>query len=152
MKVLNILGRILGLFVSVFIITAVFLSYLSIDIMSFSVFSMSLFDINKKGAIIIIALAMLGFIASYNNKRFLVSFLGIVILAANIYFACHIRYGNEQVDSIINQLTSTLGDLFTPGIGFIVISVGSIVLILSGLMINKEKKEKSNQEKERQKG
>ena len=143
MSFLNKLGRIFGLFVSVFIITAVFLSYLSIDIMSYSVFSMSLFEINRIGAIIIIVLAMLSFIASYNSKGFLISFLGIIILAANVYFACHISFGNEQIDSIVNQLTSILGDFFTPGIGFIVISVSSIVLFLSGLMINKEKGEDS---------
>ena len=143
MSFLNKLGRIFGLFVSVFIITAVFLSYLSIDIMSYSVFSMSLFEINRIGAIVIIILAIFSFIASYNNKGFLVSFLGIIILAANVYFACHISFGNEQIDSIVNQLTSILGDFFTPGIGFIVISVGSIVLFLSGLMINKEKGEDS---------
>ena len=141
MGFVNKLGRILGVFSAVFIIPAVFLSYVSLDVLSISIFSMSLFEYNKLGAIVIIALAVLAFLCAYFNRGFLTSLFGIVIFVLNIFFANNLSTGISELDTAIKQVSSLFGDLFTPGIGFIFVAAGSFILFVSGLMINKAKSE-----------
>lgn len=147
MKLINKIGQMLGLFTSVFIVFSVFLSYISLDIYEYSIFSMSLFEYNRTAAIVIIALAALSFIMAYAQKGFLVSLFGIIIFVVNIFFFNNINTGMKKLDETMYVIKSIFGEIFTPGFGFIFISGGSIVLFFSGLLLNKEKDEKDEDKK-----
>lgn len=139
MKLINKLWQILGLFTSVFIVFSVFLSYISLDVLEYSIFSWSLFELNKKVAIAIIVLAALAFLFAYAQKGFLVSLLGIIIFVVNIYIFNNLSTGIEKLDEVVYMLESFLGEIFTPGFGFIFVAAGSVVLFFSGVLLNKEK-------------
>lgn len=143
------LGKIIGLFSSVAIIFSIFLSYIDLKAGELSLFSMSLIELNKYGAIILAALAFAGFIFAYANKGILTSLIGILIFVGNIFLFNNMSTGIEELDQLTGLLSELFGDLFTPGIGFIVATLGSLLLFLSGVLINKNDDEKKTIDKKK---
>ena len=133
------LGQILGLFSSVAVIMSVFLSFISVDFLGYSIFEMSLFKYNVKAAAVIAVLGLLAFIASYAIKGFLSSLIGIIIFGANFLFAATLTTGNPQIDEGIKMVNGIFGNMIQPGVGFLVAAGGSILLFLAGVLMNKGK-------------
>lgn len=137
------LGQILGIISSIAIFVSVFLTFESVGYDSFSLFSMNMIQYNEKGALLILGVAIFGFLSSIKKNGFLTGVFGIVALVGVIYVCTKINTGYTDYDNRYNALNSYFGDVFRPGIGFIVAIVGSILLFLSGVLMNKEnKKEK----------
>lgn len=137
------LGQILGIISSIAIFVSVFLTFESVGYDSFSLFSMNMIQYNEKGALLILGVAIFGFLSSIKKNGFLTGVFGIVALVGVIYVCTKINTGYTDFDNRYNALNSYFGDVFRPGIGFIVAIVGSILLFLSGVLMNKEnKKEK----------
>lgn len=135
--ILKKLGQIIGLFSSVSIVFSIFLSYVSVEVMGFSIFSMSLLEYNKKGAIVIAALAFMGFFSVYAYKGTITSVIAIIIFVANIFFCINMSTGIAELDEGMKMVKSLVGDFFSPGVGFLVAAGGSLLLFFSGLMISK---------------
>ncbi len=138
------LGQILGLFSSVAIIFSVFLSYVDLDVMGVSIFSMSLFDFNKEGAFVIAVLALLAFISSYASKGLITSLLGIIIFVFSIFLCANDGTGNEKLDQGLQILNSFLGDMTKPGVGFYVAISGAILLFFAGCLMRGDLKKKED--------
>lgn len=147
--VLKRIGQIIGLFSSVAIIFSIFLSYVNVGLFGISVFSMSLFDCNRTGAIVIGVLGLLAFITVYANKGILTSVLSLIILVGNIFFCIYISTGDSELDEDVKLINSMFGDVFEPGIGFLIILLGSILLFLAGVMINKGKHSEAEKKKDK---
>lgn len=143
MIMLKKLGQILGVLSSVAIFVSVFLSFESIGYDRFSFFSMNMIQYNEKGALLILGLAVVGFLSSIRMNGFWTGISGIVALVGIVFICTKISTGYTDFDNKYNALSTYFGEVFRPGIGFIVAIVGSILLFLAGALMNKEnKKEK----------
>lgn len=139
------LGQILGVISSVAIFVSVFLSFESVGYDSFSLFSMNMIQYNEKGALVMLGIAVLGFLSALKKNGFLTGIFGILALVAMVFFCTRINTGFADLDNSYNLLNSYFGEIFRPGIGFLVAIAGFILLFLAGVLMNKEtKKEKQS--------
>ena len=139
MKVINVIGRILGGLASVFILISLFMTTLEIKSLNISMYSMSVFEYNRIGSLIILVLAILGLAAAYFNKGFLMCLISIAILVSDFYAASSMNMGSTGMETIYNKITFLFGNIFSPDVGFVFIVIGSIVMFLAGAMTNKSK-------------
>ena len=139
MKVLNVIGRILGGVTAVFIMVSLFLTNIEIKVFNIAMYSMSMFEYNRLGSMIILGFAILGLGAAYFNRGFLMSLVSIVIIVADFYTASSMNTGSSEMDTLMNKVTFLFGDVFSPDVGFVFIVLGSIVMFFLGVMIKKTK-------------
>ncbi len=153
MKFINILGRIFGFIASIVVMISVFITTIEIKTLDISLYSMSLFEYNRIGSIVIIVLAILCIVAVYFNRGFLLSLLSIVILVMDFYTASTLNTGSNEMDNVMNKISFLFGDVFSPQVGFLLIILGVVLLFFSGIMIKKsieKMKDKTNVSKDKE--
>ena len=153
MKFINILGRIFGFIASIVVMISVFITTIEIKTLDISLYSMSLFEYNRIGSIVIIVLAILCIVAVYFNRGFLLSLLSIVILDMDFYTASTLNTGSNEMDNVMNKISFLFGDVFSPQVGFLLIILGVVLLFFSGIMIKKsieKMKDKTNVSKDKE--
>ena len=107
---------------------------------NFTLFSMGLYKLNMQAGIIIIILALSCFLAAFFKKGIIVGAIGLVTFSADIFFLTHMNTGIPGFDSIFNQITPIIGEYITPGIGFMILAVSSLLMVVSGVMMSLVKK------------
>ena len=153
MKFINILGRIFGFIASIVVMISVFITTIEIKTLDISLYSMSLFEYNRIGSIVIIVLAILCIVAVYFNRGFLLSLFSIVILVMDFYTASTLNTGSNEMDNVMNKISFLFGDVFSPQVGFLLIILGVVLLFFSGIMIKKsieKMKDKTNVSKDKE--
>ena len=153
MRAVNILGRVLGFIASIIIMISVFVTTIEIKFLKISLYSMSLYEYNRVGSVVIIILALLCAVAVYFNRGFLASILSIIILVMDFYTASTLNTGSSEIDNTMNKISFLFGNIFSPEAGFILIVLGAVVLFFSGIMIRKSRetmKEKENVSKDKE--
>ena len=134
MKNINKVGRFLGIISSIVIIIALFLPSVDRDYMDIRYSTLTVFDSNRVGGVIIIMVALAGCYAAYKGSGLATGIAGIASLATNIYFA--VRF--ESADPVARALKRIDLGLVTQGLGFWIAILGSLVLLVAGIMLSKQ--------------
>ena len=136
--ILRKIGQFIGLFASVAVLLSAFLAYVDTSVMGVSVFSMSLFQYDKRAAIIIVLLSLCAFTSAYFEKGALTIFLSLTLLVGNLFFYSKLASGDSLGDEV-KIILSFLGEL-DPGIGFLMAMIGTIVLFFAGILMQSGRK------------
>ncbi len=134
MKTINKVGRFLGIISSFVIIIALFLPSVDRDYMDIRYSTLTVFESNRVGGVIIIIIAIAGCYAAFKGSGLATSIAGIASLAANIFFAARF----ESADPVVRALKRIDLGLVTQGLGFWIAIFGSLVLLGSGIMLSKQ--------------